>query len=303
MTSIVTKYPSVNLTPAQITDLTDAGDSALHYHATDRARANHTGTQLASTISDFTSAVASTALLKASNLSDVANAATAASNIGLGTEDTPTFTGVKVSDSFVVDKASGKGIKIDTASPAFGWRDLIGHIIPKTSGVGAPTLDTITGNIRGYRYSANDDGDIIFHLPHDYAPGTDIYLHPHWCHNGTNISGSLVIDIYATYAKGHQQASFPAEIATSITDGSLTLLNTPALFHRIPEIQFSTSGGSASLLDTDDLEVDGIILLHYDTNTIPTITGGSGEPFYLTFDIHYQSTGVNTKGKAPDFYA
>jgi hypothetical protein len=38
---------------ANYTDLTDAGDSALHYHATDRARANHTGTQAASTISDF----------------------------------------------------------------------------------------------------------------------------------------------------------------------------------------------------------------------------------------------------------
>ena len=35
------------------TDLTDAGDSTLHFHATDRARANHTGTQLSSTISDL----------------------------------------------------------------------------------------------------------------------------------------------------------------------------------------------------------------------------------------------------------
>ena len=40
------------LTPAQATDLKDGGDSALHYHATDRARANHTGTQPMATISD-----------------------------------------------------------------------------------------------------------------------------------------------------------------------------------------------------------------------------------------------------------
>ena len=33
------------LSVADKTDLTDAGDSALHFHATDRARANHTGTQ------------------------------------------------------------------------------------------------------------------------------------------------------------------------------------------------------------------------------------------------------------------
>lgn len=42
-----------HLTSAQHTDLTDSGDSALHFHATDRARANHTGTQTMSTISDL----------------------------------------------------------------------------------------------------------------------------------------------------------------------------------------------------------------------------------------------------------
>lgn len=42
-----------HLTSAQHTDLTDSGDSNLHYHSSDRARANHTGTQTASTISDF----------------------------------------------------------------------------------------------------------------------------------------------------------------------------------------------------------------------------------------------------------
>lgn len=45
-----------HLNSTQKTDLTDGGDSTLHYHATDRARANHTGTQTASTISDFNEA-------------------------------------------------------------------------------------------------------------------------------------------------------------------------------------------------------------------------------------------------------
>lgn len=47
-----------HLTQAHHTDLTDAGDSSLHYHSTDRARANHTGTQTKSTISDFAHALA-----------------------------------------------------------------------------------------------------------------------------------------------------------------------------------------------------------------------------------------------------
>ena len=46
-----------NISDVDATDLTDTGDSTLHYHAADRARANHTGTQLATTISDFDTAV------------------------------------------------------------------------------------------------------------------------------------------------------------------------------------------------------------------------------------------------------
>jgi hypothetical protein len=45
-----------HLTAIEKTDLTDGGDSSLHYHSSDRNRANHTGTQLASTISDFVEA-------------------------------------------------------------------------------------------------------------------------------------------------------------------------------------------------------------------------------------------------------
>jgi len=129
-----------------------------------------------------------------------------------------------------------------------------------------------------------------------------LYIHPHWTHNGTNISGSLVINLYLTYAKGHQQASFSAQVTATLTDGSLTIANTPALWHRIPEIQISSVGGSASTLNTTNIEVDGLILIHYDVVTIPTITGGSGKPYLLTFDLHYQSTNMATKQKAPNFY-
>ena len=39
-----------NISDVNATDLTDAGDSTLHYHSADRSRANHTGTQSVSTI-------------------------------------------------------------------------------------------------------------------------------------------------------------------------------------------------------------------------------------------------------------
>lgn len=47
-----------HLDQTQHTDLTDSGDSSLHFHSTDRARSNHTGTQTLSTISDAGTAAA-----------------------------------------------------------------------------------------------------------------------------------------------------------------------------------------------------------------------------------------------------
>lgn len=41
-----------NISDVNATDLTDGGDSSLHYHSADRNRSNHTGTQTLSTISD-----------------------------------------------------------------------------------------------------------------------------------------------------------------------------------------------------------------------------------------------------------
>lgn len=62
-----------NISNTNATDLTDGGESTLHYHASDRARGNHTGTQTAATISDFdtevannTAVVANTAKVSAS---------------------------------------------------------------------------------------------------------------------------------------------------------------------------------------------------------------------------------------------
>ena len=68
---LATEY--YHLTSAQHTDLTDAGDSALHYHSIDRARANHTGTQVAATISDFDVEVANNSAVSL-NTAKVTNA-------------------------------------------------------------------------------------------------------------------------------------------------------------------------------------------------------------------------------------
>ena len=55
-THTLANISDVTMTVANLNSLDDGVDSTLHFHATDRARANHTGTQVSTTISDFTEA-------------------------------------------------------------------------------------------------------------------------------------------------------------------------------------------------------------------------------------------------------
>ena len=62
-----------------------------------------------------------------------------------------TFTEVnKFSNNIVLPKTQGYGIKIDTATPTFGWRDLEGQIIVKGLGLNDPDWTVYRGSIYQY---------------------------------------------------------------------------------------------------------------------------------------------------------
>jgi hypothetical protein len=202
----------------------------------------------------------------------------------------------------VIAKASGIGIKVDTDIPTFGWRDIIGKVIPKATGAGSPTRAVyIGGQLGQYAFVAGDAYDMEFHIPHDYLPGSDIYIHIHWSHNGTSISGDAVFDFYYSYAKGHNQSNFAAEKNLTITYATTDITTTPQYRHRVDEIIMSGPSATATLMDRDDIEIDGLILMTVKLTTLPTI-GGGGKLFIHTSDIHYQSTNMATKQRAPNFY-
>jgi hypothetical protein len=72
-----------NISEANATDLTDSGESSLHYHSSDRNRSNHTGTQSADTIVDGTTNKVYTSIekTKLSNIESLADV-TDATNVG-----------------------------------------------------------------------------------------------------------------------------------------------------------------------------------------------------------------------------
>lgn len=211
--------------------------------------------------------------------------------------------------TWVIDKASGSGIKVDTTTPTYPWQDITGYMLPDQAGANTPTLAAFRGgSVRRYFFTATDKVDCEFHIPHDYVPGTDLYLHYHWSHNGTSISGSQVVTMAYTYSKGHNQSGeiFGAEKTQNFTDAGITLAAYPRWGHFITEAAITSTGGSATLIDNALIEVDGVLGVSLAQSTIPSIGGGSpNEPCIFFIDLHYQSTGIGTKQKAPSptFYS
>ncbi len=198
----------------------------------------------------------------------------------------------------VLDKASGNGIKVDAATPTFPWRDLTGAVVVKATGAGRPTFAIYKGNIEEYQFAVNDKAEFTYHIPHDYVPGSDILLHVHWSHISASVTGGTVTFGYElTYAKGHNQSPFGANKTGTIA-GTASAVQYQ---HIVSEVQISASSPSASQIDSDDLEPDGLILVELFFNA-NNMTGATPDPFVHEMDVHYQSMNIGTKQNAPDFY-
>ena len=219
-----------------------------------------------------------------------------------------TTTGIVTTDGLILPKTSGKGIKVDTASPTFGWRDLLGDQFSKNTGGTKPTLAVYNGDVRAWQFSDGDEAFLTYHIPHDYVAGTDIHLHVHWSQNNAGATGGTIdFKYFAIYAKSHNQASGSTFTATPITDtfSSIDINDGDSGLnryqHHFTEVVISAAIATAALFDRDDFEPDGVIelTLEMDANNL---TGTPSDLFIHYVDLHYQSTNIGTKDKVPDFY-
>ncbi len=200
-------------------------------------------------------------------------------------------------DGLLLPKTQNKGVLVDTADPTFPWNDLLSDIVLRGD-VTDPTYAVYQGNIKQMQFDINDEVDTVFHMPHDYAMGTHIYIHIHWSHNsGTITGGNVTGNFEVSYAKCHNQAAFSAPIVLQMNNVPASLIRYQ---HLIAEGQISSTGGAGGLLVTEDLEPDGLLLCRLQM-TGNTMDGGA-KPFVHAIDIHYQTTNVGTKQKVPDFW-
>jgi len=187
------------------------------------------------------------------------------------------------------------------------WRDQLGNVTLRSSGSNDPTFEVYQGSLRGFQCRANPtrtDFYFEFHIQHDYKPASDLYLHVHWSQivvdsGGTaGAPGTAEWFFEVSYAKGHQQAGFSTPITLSVTQAA----SSTQYMHNIAEVQLSATSPTATQLDSDDIEPDGVILVRLYT----TVGAGSNtlnqRPFVHYVDLHYQVDRFGTKNKVPDFY-
>lgn len=193
----------------------------------------------------------------------------------------------------VAPKTSGDGIKLDTTTPAFGYHDILGQIELRGVGANDPNFAVYTGtSMRAYQFSASTMNEffMVYHLPHDYAPGTDIFFHMHWSNAAaTPNTGNVVWAFEYTFAKGYNQEAFPATATIKVTQAS-------------PATRYQHNIAETAAVTIASLEPDGLILCRCyrdATNVADTCTDAV---FAHTADVHYQSTGIPTKGKNFPFY-
>lgn len=210
------------------------------------------------------------------------------------------FTGKQqFDDAIAIDGTTGNGILVvgSGTNQSYGWRDITADITVRGVGSADPAWNVFRNGIRAYQFAVNDECWQVFHMPHDWVPGTDIHIHAHWAHaSATVASGSVTWGFEATWARGFDQAAFGATVTASAQQTASTV----QYRHMVAEAQLTAASPNANQIDTDLLETDGLFLIR--TYLSANSMNGTPEPFLFTVDLHYQSTNMGTYAKVPGFY-
>lgn len=202
----------------------------------------------------------------------------------------------------MVPKAQGYGIKVDSlGTPTFPWHDLHSTIHVDSDSILKPSFAIYNGTIKGRQFTEGDEAFIEFHIPHDYVMGSEVFIHTHWSHNATTVTGGTVTwGFELMYAKGHNQDAFDTPIFVAVTQNASSI----RYQHLVAETTMTSISGSATTFPVAMIEPDGVIMcrIYLDSNDITVSSGGIPEPFLHFVDLHYQSTSIGTKNKSPGFW-
>lgn len=161
------------------------------------------------------------------------------------------------------------------------WRDLLTSLQPPAAGATIPVMTTIAASgMQMPLWQLNDAMYFPWHVPHDYSPGTQVYMHVHWMTDGAS---ALTVRWEFTYwyARGYSQQAYGFGAPGTV----VTVTQAPAgqYFHMIAE---------TAAITIANLEPDGLIQCR-----LRRITNGGPDNgnniFANQADLHYQA---NTPG-------
>ncbi len=177
---------------------------------------------------------------------------------------------------------------------AFGWRDNIVELKVDSSSPNAPTLEAFRGNILCWKFPAGEltEAHSAWHIDHDYALGTKLYLHIHWSPK-TSDTGTVRWGFEYTVAKGHQQQAFPTTTTVYVEQAA----NGTPYMHYVGEVSEANAVDGAAL----GIEPDTVILVRVFRDGGHVNDTFEADAFVSFLDLHYQADKATTPYKAPNF--
>lgn len=186
----------------------------------------------------------------------------------------------------------GNFTDLDTRTK-LGWRDNIVELKVDSSSPNAPTLEAIRGGILGWKFPTGEltEAHSAWHIDHDYALGTKLYLHIHWVCPTTDV-GTVRWGFEYTVAKGHQQQAFPATTTVYVEQ---TTTGT-AYMHYVGEVS------ETDAVSGTGIEPDTVILCRVFRDGAHANDTLNADAFGVFLDLHYQADKATTPNKVPNFY-
>lgn len=173
-----------------------------------------------------------------------------------------------------------------------GWRDNIIEITLRNGPSDAQFSQFRDGiYLPSFVHTGIQNGYGNWHIDHDYAPGTALYLHIHWSTNATLI-GTVRWGFEYTVAKGHQQAAF-GPTTTVYVEQTTTGVQ---YMHYIAEVS------EANAIPGAGIEPDTIILCRVFRDATHPNDTFDDQVFGVALDLHYQADRATTPNKSPNFY-